>query len=104
MVTGRKSVTFDTAKTVVLDLGQKGYRKILIAVPALATDSYVTVSVSHDGTTYLTLSVPDGAGSEYDVEIPSARSRSIDIVGAQYIKLTAPTTNQTVTVKAIYQP
>ena len=90
--------TFATAKTLEIDLGQAGFNKAAIYVPALSSDGYVTVALSYDGSTYLTLSVGDGAASEYDVEIPSARVRTLDLAGARYIRLTAPSTNQTVTV------
>ncbi len=92
------SGTFDTAKTLELDLSVVGLKKAVIYVPTLSSDSYLTVSLSYDGSTFLTLSMADGAASEYDVEVPSARARVLDLGGARYIKLTAPSTNQTVTV------
>jgi len=92
------SDTFATAKTLDIDLGQAGFKQAAIFVPTLSSDSYVTVSLSYDGSTWLTLSMADGAASEYDVEIPSARVRTLDLAGARYIRLTAPSTNQTVTV------
>lgn len=98
MITTRwHSDTFATAKTLAIDLGV-GCKEAIIMIPALATDTYVTIGISYDGTTYLTMSMPDGAGSEYDVEIPSARCKIVPLAGAQYIQLTAPGTNQTGTV------
>lgn len=101
IATIQTNVTFATAKTAVLDMGRTGLKEVMIFVPTLATDTYLTISMSYDGTTYLTMSMPDGAGSEYDVEIPSARCKVVPLAGARYITLTAPATNQTGTVYAI---
>jgi len=86
------------ATTLAVDLGRP-YEKALIYVPTLATDDYVTVSLSYDGTTYWVLSMPDGAGSEYDVEIPEESCKVVELCGCQYIKFTAPATTQTATVR-----
>ncbi|KKM27879.1 hypothetical protein LCGC14_1570340 [marine sediment metagenome] len=98
-----RAISTDTFAGLTLDinLGKAGFREAAIYVPALTTDTYVTVALSYDGSTYLTLSVGDGAGSEYDVEIPSAKVRVIPIAGAKYIRLTAPATSQTATVVSI---
>jgi hypothetical protein len=104
IATGKASATFDTAKTAILNLGRKGFKQVMIFVPTLATDDYLTVALSYDGSTYWTLSMPDGAASEYAVEIPEEHCKLVDIAGVQFIKLTAPGTNQTVTVNAIAIP
>ncbi len=95
-----RAISIDTFAGLSLEisLGQVGFREAAIYVPALATDSYVTVALSYDGSTYLTLTMEDGAASEYDVEIPSAKVRVIPLAGNKYIRLTAPSTTQTVTV------
>jgi len=85
------------ATTAVIDLGTF-YEKCMIWVPTLATDNYLTISLSFDGTTYLTLYENDGAASEIAVEVPSAGCRGINLNGARYITFTAPATSQTVTV------
>ncbi len=103
IATGQASIAFATAKTAVLDLGRKGFKQVIIFVPALSSDSYVSVSVSHDGTTYVQLEELTN-GVEFDTVINSERSRVLDIAGARYITLTAPSTNQTVTVNAIAIP
>ncbi len=95
-----RAISTDTfaGLTLEISLGQVGFKQAAIYVPALTTDNYVTVALSYDGSTYLTLTMEDGAGSEYNVEVPSGKVRVIPLGGAKYIKLTAPATSQTVTV------
>lgn len=97
------SITF-AGLTAVLDFGRKGVKEAMIFVPTLTTDNYLTVSVSYDGVTYLTLEENDGAVNEMDVVINSARCRRLRLAGCRYITLTAPATAQTVTVYAIAVP
>lgn len=104
IATGKASVTFDSATTAILNLGRKGFKQAMIFVPTLNTDDYLIVHLSHDGTTYQVLSTPDGAGSEYDVELPEESCKLVDVGGCQFIKLVAQATAQTVTVNAITIP
>lgn len=83
--------------TLAVDLGQAGFREAAIFVPALTTDTYVTVALSYDGVTYLTLEEVTN-GNELDSVINSARVKVIKLGGARYIQLTAPATSQTGTV------
>lgn len=84
------------ATTLAIDLGAP-CEKAIVMLPALTTDTYVTVGLSYDGTTYLTQEVTSN-GNELDVVINSARCQVIDTCGCQYIQLTAPATAQTCTV------
>ena len=99
ITSGVMSVTFATAKTATIDFGTY-MDKCIVWVPTLATDNYLTVSVSYDGTTYLTLNRIEGADNQTDVIINSARCQVLELGGARYLKFTAPATNQTCTVKA----
>ena len=102
VATGQASVTF-AGTSAVLDLGRKGFKQVMIWVPTLSTDTSLTVSVSYDGATYLTLNRIEGADNQTDVIINSARCQVIDIAGARYIKLTGSNA-QTITVNAIAIP
>ncbi len=99
MLLTEKSVTM-AATTAVIDLGGH-YDKCMIWVPTLATDGYLTIGLSFDGTTYLTLSMPDGAGSEYAVEVPETHCKMVELGGARYIQFTAPATAQAVDVNVV---
>ena len=95
--TGLLSVTL-AGTSGTLDLGSF-FEKCIVWMPALATDTELTVSTSYDGTTYYTLNRIEGADNQTDVIINASRCQVLELGGARYLKFTGSNA-QTCTIYA----
>ena len=98
MIQTQKSVTM-AATTGVIDLGGN-YEKCIVFMPALATDTELTLGLSYDGTTYLTLNRIEGADNQTDVIVNASRCQMVELGGARYIQFTGSNA-QTCTIYVI---
>lgn len=96
-MSGWKAVAFSTTTcTITFDVP---FEKVILFVPTLATDTSATLSLSYDGTTYLTVNRIEGADNQTDVIVNSARCQIVEVGGCKHLKLTC-SNSQTGTVYA----